>query len=110
MHPVFPRRVVGLRAQVGDGGVVGQRQEGVSQTFGEVDRLAALIVEADGLPRAECRGPHPKIHHHVEDGTLYARDVLRLAGWNIGVVDAAQRAPAGHRAVGLGESQRVTDR
>ena len=43
---MFAVRLVALRAQVDDGGIVGQGEEGVSQTLGQLDGVVGLIVQA----------------------------------------------------------------
>src|SRR5690606_28853481 len=91
---VFHARVVDGGAQVHHGGVVGQRAEAVPEPFGEVDRPPVHLVQAYRLPGAEAGRAAAQVHHHIQHRPAYTGDVLRLAGRDVGVVDAPHH-PAG---------------
>ena len=63
---VLAGRAVGLRAQVGSGGVVGGRAEAVAEALGEVHAAAVDVVEQDALPPAVRRRADPDVDDDVE--------------------------------------------
>ena len=61
-------------------------------------------------PPPVAGGAGPQVDHHIQDRAAEAADVLRLPGRDIGEVDAADDAPARHRAVRLRDLQPVAER
>ena len=106
---VLTRRVVALRAHVGDGRVVAERAEPVAEALADVYRAPLDVVELHAFPAAECRGSDPEVDDDVEHGASGAGDVLRLARRDVGEVDAPHDPPRGHRQVALRQPQRVPD-
>jgi len=107
VHRVLDRRVVGRGDEVVDVGVVGERDEPVSQPLGEEDAAAVDVVEPHSGVLAERRRADPQVDDHVEHSPARAVDVFRLAGRHVREVDAAQGAAARDRVVGLQGSERA---
>ena len=109
MHAVLSPRRERLGQQVVDRRAVLEREERVPEALADIDRTTIDGVDPYDVVLAERRGSDPKVDDDVEAGSGDAGHVLRLAGRDLGEVDAAQHAAGGHRAVHLGQLERVAE-
>ena len=102
--------VVGRRAQVGGDGAVGEGEEGVPETLGQVHGLQRS-GRRGARRRSARRSAEPTRRSTTtsSSGARGALHVLGLAGRHVGVVDPAQHPPAGYARVGLRHMQPVPD-
>ena len=102
-------RGVGRGAQVVDGRVVGERDERVPESLGDVDGLALRVIEQTRVPPAERRGADSDVDDDVEHSAAHAGDVLGLARRDVREVDAADTASPADRRADLGNVEAMAD-
>ena len=103
-------RRVHVAHKVRQHGVVGEGDENMSKSLGDIERLAILRVELHRVPLAERRRTEPDVHHEIEDGAGRDCDVFRLAAGHIRKVYAAHGPSSRDGEITLPQVERMSDR